>query len=256
MFEINKKIQIITKSPFYSFVIKDFLNHDLYKKLQTDIKEVENDLDYFKISNVKKYNVTSEMSEYNDFINKKASFKELHQIVFKSGFAKKFVNYFLLNCIKSNLDRPISILKLVKPKYFSQQNSISIKDIFLTKIKTNIQYSFMGNEGLIKPHVDSNRKLLSLMLYFPEYKNSDVLFEKEKQIGTSFWHSNFKNKKNLHLEYDQITKKFKMKKIFNNIFDQNNLYGFIKNNYSWHSVDKINIHEKYFRKSININFLY
>ena len=256
MFEINKKIKIITASPFFSFVIKDFLSQDLYKKIQTDIKEVEQDLEFFRISNVKKFNITSEMNEYHDFINKKASFKELHQIVFKKDFAKEFLNYFLLNCIKSNLDRPFSILKLIKPKYFSQQKNITIKDIFLTKIKTNIQYSFMGNGGLIKPHVDSNRKLMSLMLYFPEYTNSDVLFEKEKEIGTSFWNSNFKNKENLHLETNEIMKKFKMKKIFSNTFDQNNLYGFIKNNYSWHSVEKINIDEKYFRKSININFLY
>ena len=256
MFEINKKIEIITKFPFYSFVIKDFFNEDFYKKLQIDLKEIEQDLDFFKVSNVKKYNITSEMDEYQTFISKKPSFKELDHIVFNSNFAKEFINYFLLNCIKSNLDRPVSLLKLIKPKYFSQKKGISIKDIFLTRIKTNLQYSFMGNEGLIKPHVDSNRKLLSLMLYFPEYENSDLLFNKEKEIGTSFWNSNFKNIKNLHLEPNEIAKKFKMKKMFKNIFDKNNLYGFIKNNYSWHSVEKISVHDKYYRKSININFLY
>lgn len=256
MFEINRKIEIITKIPFFSFVIKDFFNQNFYEKLQIDLKEVEQDLDFFKVSNVKKYNITSEMDEYHDFISKKPSFKKLHHIVFKSDFAKEFINYFLLNCIKSNLDKPLSLLKLIKPKYFSQQKGISTKDFFLTKIKTNIQYSFIGNEGLIKPHVDSNRKLLSLMLYFPEYENSDLSFDKEKEIGTSFWNSDFKNTKNLHFEHSEITKKFKMNKMFKNTFDKNNLYGFIKNNYSWHSVEKISVHDKYYRKSININFLY
>lgn len=256
MFEINKKIQIITTSPFYSFVIKDFLNEDFYKKLQIDLKEIEQDLNFFKESNVRKYNITSEMKEYNNFINKKTSFKELDRIVFKNDFAKEFINYFILNCIKSNRDKPISLIKLIKPKYFSQKRGISIKDIFLTKIKTNIQYSFIGNGGLIKPHVDSNRKLISLMLYFPEYNVSDIFFNKEKEIGTTFWDSNFKNMKNLHLEHDEINKKYKMKKMFFNTFDKNNLYGFIKNNYSWHSVERIAMHKKYYRKSININFLY
>ena len=256
MFKKNKKIEIITKSPFFSFVIKDFFNQDFYKELQIDLKDIERDSNFFKISNVKKYNITNTMDNYNDFINRKSSFKKLHQIVFRSEFAKEFINYFLLNCIKSNLDRPLSILKLIKPKYFSQQKGISIKDIFLTKIKTNIQYSFMGNEGLIKPHVDGNSKLLSLMLYFPEYENSDLLFEKEKKLGTCFWNSNFKNKKNLHVDFDEMIEKFEMKKLYHNTFDQNNLYGFIKNNYSWHSVEKISMHDKYYRKSININFLY
>ena len=46
-----------------------------------------------------------------------------------------------------------------------------------------------------------------------------------------------------------------MNKMFKNMFDKNNLYGFVKNNYSWHSR-KISVHDKYYRKSININFLY
>ena len=146
---INKKIEIITKKPFFSFVIKNFFEESFYNELRTEIKEVEQDLSSFRVSNIKKFNITSEMDDYYNFINKKNSLKELHHIVFKSNFAKDFLNYFILNCIKSNLDRPTSFLKLIKPKYFSQQKGISIKDIFLTKIKTNIQYSFMGNEGLI-----------------------------------------------------------------------------------------------------------
>ena len=42
------------------------------------------------------------MVEYQSFIGKKPSFKELDYIVFKSSFAEEFINYFL-NCIKSNL---------------------------------------------------------------------------------------------------------------------------------------------------------
>ena len=94
MFEINKKIEIITKFPFYIFVIKDFFNEDFYKKLQIDLKEIEQDLDFFKVSNVKKYNITSEMDEYQTFIGKKPSFKELDHIVFNSNFAKSLLIIF------------------------------------------------------------------------------------------------------------------------------------------------------------------
>ena len=39
-------------------------------------------------------------------------------------------------------------------------------------------------------------------------------------------------------------------------FLRNYLVGFIKNKYSWHSVEPINVHEGYVRKSININVYY
>ena len=66
MFKKNKKIEIITKSPFFSFVIKDFFNQDFYKELQIDLKDIERDSNFFKISNVKKYNITNTMDNYHD----------------------------------------------------------------------------------------------------------------------------------------------------------------------------------------------
>lgn len=39
-------------------------------------------------------------------------------------------------------------------------------------------------------------------------------------------------------------------------FEGNKLVGFIKNSYSWHSVEPKNIHDNYIRKSININFYF
>ena len=50
------------------------------------------------------------------------------------------------------------------------------------------------NGGEIVPHTDSGEKLLSLMLYFPDYENdkSEKKFW-EKNYGTQFWKSNKQN---------------------------------------------------------------
>jgi hypothetical protein len=42
---------------------------------------------------------------------------------------------------------------------------------------------------------------------------------------------------------------------FRTPFVSNCLFGFIRNDYSWHSVEPINIFENFVRKSININFM-
>jgi len=47
--------------------------------------------------------------------------------------------------------------------------------------------------------------------------------------------------------------KKKKSKILKVPFKKKNLYGFIKNNLSWHYVNEINVDQSYIRKSININ---
>ena len=88
------------------------------------------------------------------------------------------------------------------------------------------------------------------MLYFPEG------LKQEKELGTIFWNSNLKNFKNKHIDNSEDLDKFYSlsEKILKTSFEENTLYGFIKNSNSWHSLDTININENYIRKSININF--
>ena len=53
-------------------------------------------------------------------------------------------------------------------------------------------------------------------------------------------------------------KEFFYKNVKRNIkleFEPLILFGFIKNELSWHEVEKINIHPDYIRKSINLNYL-
>ena len=156
--------------------------------------------------------------------------------------------------MKSRINKPLHIIKLLKfPKIVKEVNKDGLFYIIspFNKIKIEIQYSYILNGGKIVPHTDSGEKLLSLMLYFP-LKNYDS--EKQDQLGTSFWTSNFKNFNNYH-QYDN--KNIKDIKLFHKTqFKPNILYGFVKNHASWHSVEPIDINENFIRRSININFYF
>ena len=116
----------------------------------------------------------------------------------------------------------------------------------------------MTNMSYIVPHTDSGEKLLSLMIYFPEYENLDSKFySKEINYGTSFWDSKINNFNNVHQE-GSLRDNFKQnsQKLLRPKFTGNKLIGFLKNPYSWHSVEPIDVHDNYIRKSININFYF
>ena len=102
------------------------------------------------------------------------------------------------------------------------------------------------------PHVDGQRKYLSLMLYFPNDEYND------SEYGTTFWDCKVQNFNNIHIEDSEEIKLFKdkYKPLYRTNFEKNCLYGFSRNNTSWHSVEPLDIKENYLRRSININFYY
>jgi len=145
--------------------------------------------------------------------------------------------------LKENWNILDPLKEFIKKKAPSFINS----NIFL-----DYEYSFIKNNGQIVPHVDALRKYQSLMLYFP-----DSIFD-DYSYGTSFWESDEKNWDNIHIENEEDRKNFKKKNkiIYQTPFEANCLYGFLRNDFSWYSVEPKNINQNYIRKSININFYY
>ena len=90
------------------------------------------------------------------------------------------------------------------------------------------------------------------MLYFPDKKYNDY------EYGTTFWDSDMQSYTGTHIENDNEVSNFKKnaKILYKTPFVSNVLWGFIRNNESWHSVEPIDIDNNYVRKSININFIY
>jgi hypothetical protein len=108
------------------------------------------------------------------------------------------------------------------------------------------------------PHTDGMKKIISLMLYFPEKNFS---YDIKKNLGTSFFKSNeFGLRPNDIIGKTSTleeTKKFKERNKIETTFpfEKKTLFGFIKSHNSWHSVEKVQIPNDSIRKNININIL-
>ena len=128
----------------------------------------------------------------------------------------------------------------------------NILDLLFSKLETRYTFSFIKNNGGIFPHTDAQRKYLSLMIYFP-----DEIYD-DKDYGTTFWTSNDKNSQNIQIDKDEELKNFKKnsKIAYKSDFEPNCLYGFLRSDLSWHSVEPLDINKNYVRKSININMKY
>jgi len=135
----------------------------------------------------------------------------------------------------------------------SQKKRKFFDKFLFTDISADIEYSYMVNSAKIVPHTDSRQKLISLMMYFPEKEFTE---EEKKKLGTTFYISDLQNINNKHLETRREIENLK-KKIKSKItlpFKKKTLYGFIRNDKSWHSVEEFRFqNRKLIRRSININ---
>ena len=244
----NKKIIQIKKKPIYLFEIDNFFDLDFYLDIKKIFPKVDpNELSLSDSFGKKSINY-SEISDLDG--NHQKIFEKLNQVFFSKDFFYFFVKKIYLQNIKSqnNILRKFRYLRYPVP----DDNKKSLLDFLFSKISVNYQFSYIKNNGGIVPHVDAQRKYLSLLLYFPDHEN------KETNYGTTFWESNIPNSSNTHIENKEKIREFynKSKKLYTTPFKPNCLYGFLRNNFSWHTVEPVNIDLNYIRKSLTINFIY
>lgn len=256
------EIKFIKNKPFYIFEIDDFLPTDLYEGLKKNFPLLDlknsNNLSNFKNN---KFAFSSNSLVYQEkILNNNQYVKKLHELVYSKNFFYFFYSKLFSKIFFSRKKRLKHILKLLRyPKYVDNFSKKEFSYIFsfFSKIRPEIQYSYILNGGKIVPHTDSGEKLISLMIYFPDDNLDAKQKESEKNYGTQFWESNFSNFDNIHQEESlENVFKLKAKKLYKTTFLPKKLYGFIKNESSWHSVEPINVSPNYIRKSININFYF
>tara|TARA_Y100000741_G_scaffold15099_1_gene11779 strand:+ start:337 stop:1089 length:753 start_codon:yes stop_codon:yes gene_type:complete len=244
----NKKILSIKKNPITIFKIDDFFDLEFYsdiKKLFSNINPKNIDL----AKSLGKVHFNSNQLVFDD-ITKKKIFSKLNEVIFSDNFFYFFIKhiYFKNLLSQKNYFRKIKYLRYPiidskKKKFF---------DFFFSKLSVSYEFSYIKNNGGIVPHVDAQRKYLSLLLYFPDDE------KKEIDYGTTFWISKIQNHTNKHFKNDNEINDFKSKStiLFKTPFVPNTLYGFLRNDSSWHTVEPVNVNSSYIRKSININFNY
>ena len=246
-------IEFLYRKKFIIFKIKNFLTEDSYNFINDSFPKI----DYKKLANLNvkknnyKYTIISTDKDYDQLLDQDVRLKIIHNSIFSTKFFYYFYKNLKKEFLSSRLNDLKFLIKLLKPitLNFSQNY---LKNFFYTYIRRQIEYSFIFNNGQIVPHTDGRKKLLSLMLYFPEG------LEGESEIGTTFYDSNAKNLNNEHLidMKKRIYFKKNNKKLIKLDFEKYHLYGFIRNEKSWHSVEPFNLNDSYIRKSMNINFYF
>lgn len=241
------------RKPFSIFEKKNFLDNKFY----FDLKKSFPSNKYFirKSNEGKKLSFDNRDHIFFDFLDQNDCWKEFYSQVNN----KIFVKYFF-ELIKEDLNE-INERMNIKKVYFNEKYSENFFNRLLRKIirlnYTNIRLGFQFSKikmgCYIPPHCDVSNKLLSLMLYFPDDSSTKI-----DKLGTNFFKIINKNKKNFDnwdskLMSDDEAQIFfeNYEKFYTSNFDNNKLVGFIKNDKSWHGVEKIldNIE----RNSININ---
>ena len=255
-FNIPNKFEnfdFVISNPFCIFEKKDFLDQNIYNELSENFPDEELFTD--KHQNGKKIYLNNKQEKFYKFINK--------------NIWGDFYNRF------NNKEFLFSIVELIKPKLNLIENRKNFDKFYITKkysnsfakklikrlykfinydcIRLGFEFSIIKQNCFIPPHCDTENKLLSLMIYFPNKKNP--VFE---NLGTNFykiksrtdvnmdvWKSEYLNEENSKIFYNNYDLFYKSK------FEENKLVGFIKNEKSWHDVTKFE--DDISRRSLNIN---
>lgn len=233
-------IKYYNRVPYAVFEFPDFINEDTFNLLKNTFPNL--------ILETLKNNSDGKFSFYSDsdhFVNLR-----------KNKKVDDFFNYLESKKFINNLIKILFKDILISRPNFKILYQVLTAIMFKKKLKIQIQYSYIINGGFIVPHLDGRKKLISLMLYFPEEMENKIVSEKEKKSGTYFLINNYKQITNEHIKDKETEEKIKKNsKIFFIPFIKKNLYGFIRSNNSWHGLEPVDVHENYIRKSININIL-
>lgn len=240
MMQLNH-IKYHNKYPCTVFEFPEFIDENIFNILKNTFPKLS--LETFKNNSDGKFSFYSDSEhfinlrknkEVNDFFN------YLESKNFINNLIKILFKYILINCFN------LKVLYKVLTAIILRKN----------KFRIQIQYSYIINGGFIVPHLDGRKKLISLMLYFPDVMENKIVSEKEEKSGTYFLINNYKQITNEHIKDKETEEKLKKNsKIFFIPFIKKNLYGFIRSNNSWHGLEPVDVHENYIRKSININIL-
>ena len=251
----NLNISFIQTKPYCIFKINNFYSYPGYTELLNNFPRINDGAKKYIEEYNNKFYFNSDSKFYKKLISENRVLKEFHNNIFNKKliyfFYKKLYFYFLC-ARKKDINKIFRLLKIPKfeCEYYFEKNFSSY---FFNKIRPIIEFSYINNFGKVVPHTDNKIKLLSMLTYFPE-KDEDL--ESSLKKGTKFWLSKIKNYENVHLK-DELEEKFikESKLIYDTPFDKMTLYGFIKNEYSWHSVTQIKIPNNQSRKSINISLI-
>ena len=262
-------IKFFKETNCYAFEIENFLSDEQYNALRENLPNIK--INEFKDYNASFDNQNSQHrlkafvtevhhASYDKLMYNNPILNEFVQTMKNPEFGNKIMKKFFFKILKSRVFDTKTLLKLIIRKNRSiKEKSYSLIDKLLyNDITTHVGLAYMAEGAQIFPHTDGMKKILSMMLYFPEENISDDI---NKNLGTTFWNSNeFSLKesgKDAKVKTFEDAEQFKkVNQISLNFpFKKKSIFGFIKSHKSWHSLEPIQVQEGFIRKNMNINLL-
>ena len=267
---INKDymVNFLEYSNCYAFEIPNFLDDDQYNALYRNIPNLKkNDAeklndkfnDYDSQFKLKAHINELDQKSYEKFIKNNPILNEFAQIFKNPVMNKFFLKKFYSKILKSRFYDPKNFLKLLlrKNRTVNHKQERFIDKLIYNDFYTTFEIAYMFNGAESFPHTDGMKKMMSLLLYFPD---ENISYEKKKNLGTTFYKSEEFNLNGLGknaVNTFEDSKNFKLRNKIDGTtpFEKKSLYGFIKSHKSWHSVEPFNIHDNFIRRNFNINIL-
>jgi len=246
LLEKELRISSIGNSNSKIFKIENFLSEEQYEliynnipKLKSDDYKILNpDFDNKEAQHQKKFHLNEVSKEnYEKYVYTNPILENFVKIIKNPIFVNKILNKLFYKILASRIMDKKTFLKLLFRKnkaVYEKKKSFTDKFIYNNFIST-VEFAYMLNGAESFPHTDGMKKIISLMLYFPEKNFS---YDTKKNLGTSFYKSN-----EFGLRPNDIigkasnfeeSKKFKERnKIETTLpFEKNTLFGFSKSHNS------------------------
>ena len=242
------------------FVIENFFDDSFYANLSKTYPEE------FIIEKLKK-NENLKSASINFKNEEDLSFLKI--FLSQNVSWKKIINYFFSDDFK------LKVREFINKSELPMANN-KMKNFNLEEVEATVNFTCSKTGFELPPHTDAKQKIIALVIYF-----ADENWLQKWEGGTKFFipinftaaekfikkmsfnrfqrllpfkYLGLKNchiQKNYHKEFDEIFADF----IYES-FKKNKLVGFIKTNYTFHSVPKLNCPNNFLRKSllVNLNF--
>ena len=235
----TKNFSFYQKKPYVIFEIENFLDENEFQILKNNYPAKN----YFptKEDNSKE-TFSKNNQKFPEFLDKNKCWANFFRKFEDKNFMEKAYIFSLYEILK------VRGIKFVK-KWTKEQNNI-IEKIFYRKIFLDSYFALQNSNQIVYPHTDARTKLISMIYYISGVKES----------GTEFWDikknkDKWENWNNKHLRNPEEIKEFRndSELIMKSEFKENKLVGFIKTNYSWHSVlDVGHTNNDNLRKTLNL----
>ena len=262
-------VKFFKETNCFAFEIENFLSQDQYDSMYENLPSIK--INEFKEFNKDFDNKDSQhqfkafiaegfTDKYNKFIYENIILNEFVKTMKSPKMVKMLMKKFFWRILISRIFDPKNFLKLLLRKNRSvEKKSDKLLDKFLyNEIISNVSLTYSCKESQLFPHTDGMKKILSLMLYFPDKNITDSV---RKNLGTTFWNSNefaltqddLKNKISNLEDAENFKKKNKISMTLP--FKDKSMFGFIKSHKSWHSVEPSKLDNNLIRKNLIINLL-